>query len=697
VITSQVTLWLAAGLALALAARVCFREKAGISTLAFVAGLLLLALDSVFGALSLAALTRPDNELARQWYRWRFVALAFTPGVWLAFSVTFARGNSTSFLRRWMPAIVALLVLVPALALWRQKDLFNTGVSAWHLGYAGSIVHVFLVLGAAAVLMNVERTFRAAVGLMRWQLKFMVIGLATLFLVRVYTSTEFLIFSSVNPARDTLNAVALIICAAMGFVAERRAKSFMLELYPSPTLLYRSLAIMLVGGYLLAVGFLAKVLEHFGVGRNFSFQAFVLLAALVLLGLLSLSDRVRLQVKRFVSLHLRRPVYDVQKIWRRFSGATAGHMDENELCRATVNWVAETFDVLSVTLWLVPQRNSALVFGASTSLAESEAEKLIQPREQVAEPLEKLRVGATAIDIDAGTETWLQPMRQWQPAKFAHGGHRVCIPVMSGGELVAVMMLGDRVAGVPFSIQDLDLLKCVADQIAGDVVRIRLARKLLEAKEMEAFQTMATFFVHDLKNTAWTLSLLVENLRTHFDRPEFRDEAVRAVSKSVARINDLIGSLRDELRLTRGRADVNELAEAALQECAGMTDVKLVKHLTPMPTLEVDREQMHKVIVNLLVNAKEASRPGSEIRVETGQRDGYSVLVVEDKGCGMSAEFLKQRLFKPFQTTKKKGIGIGMFQSKMIVEAHGGRIEVDSEEGAGTTFRVLLPMTGGTI
>ena len=215
---------------------------------------------------------------------------------------------------------------------------------------------------------------------------------------------------------------------------------------------------------------------------------------------------------------------------------------------------------------------------------------------------------------------------------------------------------------------------------------------------MQAFQTMATFFVHDLKNTAWTLSLLVDNLRQHFDRPEFRDEAVRAVSKSVARINDLvrrIGSLRDELRLNRAQADVNELAEAALQECAGMTDVKLVKNLAPLPPLDVDREQLHKVIVNLLVNAKEASRPGGEIRLHTSQRNGHGVLAVEDDGCGMSAEFLKQRLFKPFQTTKKKGIGIGMFQSKMIVEAHGGRMEVDSEEGRGTTFRVLLPLPGG--
>jgi signal transduction histidine kinase len=215
---------------------------------------------------------------------------------------------------------------------------------------------------------------------------------------------------------------------------------------------------------------------------------------------------------------------------------------------------------------------------------------------------------------------------------------------------------------------------------------------------MQAFQTMATFFVHDLKNTAWTLSLLLENLRIHFDDPQFRDEAVRSVSKSVGRINDLIGrisSLRSELRLNRATTDLNDVVEGALKELAGMTDVSLVKTLAPLPQLEVDREQMHTVIVNLLVNAREASGAGGRITIGSARQNGDAIVSVRDNGCGLAPEFLKNQLFKPFQPTKKKGIGIGMFQSKMIVEAHGGRIEVDSKPGEGTTFRILLPLTEG--
>ena len=108
--------------------------------------------------------------------------------------------------------------------------------------------------------------------------------------------------------------------------------------------------------------------------------------------------------------------------------------------------------------------------------------------------------------------------------------------------------------------------------------------------------------------------------------------------------------------------------------------------------MRLDPAQIQKVLTNLVLNAREALGPGGIIRVETSQGNGWVVLSVSDNGCGMSADFIQRSLFRPFQTTKKKGIGIGMFHSKMIVEAHRGRIEVESEPGKGTAFRILLPV-----
>jgi signal transduction histidine kinase len=139
-------------------------------------------------------------------------------------------------------------------------------------------------------------------------------------------------------------------------------------------------------------------------------------------------------------------------------------------------------------------------------------------------------------------------------------------------------------------------------------------------------------------------------------------------------------------------SDLNEVVSQAVTGWVNTGDVDLVQDLHPLPRVYLDREQILKVVTNLVLNATQAISGKGRVCIETTHRNGWVVLAVADNGCGMSDEFRNRSLFRPFQTTKKKGLGIGVFQSKMIVEAHGGRIEVESEPGKGATFRVLLPI-----
>jgi signal transduction histidine kinase len=216
----------------------------------------------------------------------------------------------------------------------------------------------------------------------------------------------------------------------------------------------------------------------------------------------------------------------------------------------------------------------------------------------------------------------------------------------------------------------------------------------MRAKELEAFQAISAFFIHDLKNAASTLSLTLQNLPVHFDDPIFRQDALRGIGETANRINQLIsrvGALR-HLELKPVEADLNLLVADALEVLNGAPEITVVKERRLQPKLKVDCDQFRSVITNLLLNARDALGPRGEITIETRQKDSWAILSVVDNGCGMSPAFVKASLFRPFQTTKKKGLGIGMFQSKMIVEAHQGKIQVESELGAGTTFRVMLPL-----
>jgi signal transduction histidine kinase len=190
------------------------------------------------------------------------------------------------------------------------------------------------------------------------------------------------------------------------------------------------------------------------------------------------------------------------------------------------------------------------------------------------------------------------------------------------------------------------------------------------------------------------LSLTLQNLPVHFDDPAFRQDALRGISETANRINQLVsrvGALRPvEPKLAE--VDLNLLVVDALKVLNGTPEISVVKEFHLQPKLKVDQDQFGSVITNLLLNARDAVQAGGEIKIETNARDDWAILSVADNGCGMSPTFLKGSLFRPFQTTKKKGLGIGMFQSKMIVEAHRGKIQVNSEPGAGTTIRVMLPL-----
>jgi len=438
---------------------------------------------------------------------------------------------------------------------------------------------------------------------------------------------------------------------------------------------------------------LAQVVTRIGASATFKFQAFVVLLGFALLAVLLLSNRVRHTIGSFVSRHFRRPQYDFRQIWARFARCTSSVLDQTSLCTATAKLISETFNVLSVTIWLIDEHDR-LTFAASTSKSEREANDAIPNLANFGPVLTKIRGFSKPFDLEKAKGDYAESLRQIGSGQFRTGGNRTCAPLWTGDRCLGVAILADRVGGVPYTVEELDLLKCMGDQVAVSVLNLRLTEEIMRGKELEAFQAMSAFFVHDLKNAASTLSLTLQNLPVHFDDPAFRQDALRGIGETTNRINQLVsrvGALRPlEPKLVE--VDLNLLVSDALEALKGEPGITVVKNLQLERKLSVDRDQFGSVVTNLLLNARDAIELRGEVRVETSQSNDWAILSVADNGCGISPAFLRGSLFRPFQTTKKKGLGIGMFQSKMIVEAHRGKIQVDSEPGAGTTIRVMLPL-----
>src|SRR5438132_50274 len=477
--------------------------------------------------------------------------------------------------------VLVLLITGPGAVFWFRRG-----------GQPSKALNVLCLVATVLILMNLERTFRSAVGTTRWRIKFFVLGLAVIFGARFYARSQALVFSGYDLALTNIETVALLLGCVLMAAAYFRSGFIEIDVYPSRAVLHTSVTVLLAGIYLFFVGVLAQIVVHFGGAGNFPVETFLVLLRLVIFAVVLLSHRIPQSIQLFISRHFARPQHDFRQIWTRFTASMSSVLDEGDLCVAAGRLISETFNALSVSIWLLDSQYERLVRASSTLHSEQEQ--------------------------------------------------------------------------------------------AGDSTR-----------ELEAFQTMSAFFIHDLKNTASTLSLMLQNLPIHFDDPAFRKDALRSIGATVDRINDLISSLsafRHELHLNPTELDLNLLVTEILKslDCAG--DAELVTKLDPLPKMVGDREQLRSMVTNLLLNARDAVGGAGRIMVETRQRNGWVTLSIADNGCGMTPAFVKNSLFRPFSTTKKKGLGIGMFHAKMIVEAHRGNIQVKSKLGSGTTVEVMLPL-----
>lgn len=676
------------------AALILLRKERHVSSWNFFAGMVLLSLSSLFDGLMLSAVDEPKASL---WQRLSLFAALPAPAVWLAFSLCYSRGNSREFLLKWRYAlaIVLLLPLGIAIATGLPVKLQPSGTgAAWWLPFDRSLGALnILSLGAyVLVLSNLEKTLRAAAGTVLWRIKFAILGLSVIFGARIYAATLGLLYSGQSSDLAVVEALALILGGALLGIAYTRRGFSDLDVYPSRTILQSSVTILLVGGYLVVVGLLAQALARFERTNTFHAQALLVLLATVVLGVLLLSSRVRLRVRQLVSRHFHRPVHDYRAVWTSLTQSLSTVFSQRELSQRSARLIASTFDVLSVDIWIVDSAHQSLVLGASTTGLDHEAKQ----GAELLVPLPSFEDIRSSRPVVLGTDAprWARDWQNLGAAQFRTGGTRVCVPLIANGEVVGMILLSDRVDGHAYEIDEFDILQCIGDQVAAALLRLRMTAELMQSKELEAFQTMSAFFVHDLKNAAAGLSLTLENLPVHFNDPAFRTDAFRGIERTVSRIHQLIerlSTLRNRLDMNPTEVDLNELVVQAFQQL-GPEDIACVTHqLGPIPKIKADQEQLQSVINNLLLNARDAVHGSGHIRVETSSKDGNALLLIEDDGCGMSPEFVKESLFRPFQSTKKNGLGIGMFQSRQIINAHCGRIDVQTAPGQGTRFLVSLP------
>lgn len=642
-----------------------------------------LVLTAVLELLDLQSLTSTEDPFF--WKRCAIITEALLPPLWILTSLTFARQSGPwklSHLSRAALGLAFMLALPPILlpldSFLYAPDFPNE--SLLFLQGPGYFNYLWIMACLVFALVQFEKTFANASPSAQYKIKYDIIGLGAVLAVLVFYFSQALIYRTIN--MNYLPVRSLVYLAAAGITTysliRRRGK---VRIEVSRQAAFKSIVLVAVGVYLLLIGFMGEGMQHFG----FSFPRTVMASFAFLLGIgllvLLLSDRVRREVKVVLHKNFYQNKYDYRTQWLNFTRQLSTSRSGDELLQRILAAYCEVFGIENAALFLYDQ--SCGGFSMTAGYRLELIDEVVQ-RENSLIAFMKERDWVVCIKDD-NPEIMPENRRLFSDNKISF-----VVPLFDGENVEGFITLGPVIkADESYIYEDYDLMKTIARQASLAILHQKLSEQISQAREITAIGNVATFVAHDLKNQVTNLSLMVENASRHIANPEFQQDMLVSLANTVTKMQKLIASLKDlgEKELYNPQlVNLLELVNATAACIAGgRIIVSGVDQL-----VRVDGEEIQKVVMNLLVNAIEASGPDQQVVIEVGASAGLAFIRVTDWGCGMTAGFVRSELFKPFRTSKKQGLGIGLYQCRQIIEAHGGRIEVTSVPGSGSVFTVWL-------
>jgi putative PEP-CTERM system histidine kinase len=572
----------------------------------------------------------------------------------------------------WLLAGVAALALLPLAV----GPLYGAAPPALALGCR--------LLLAVLGLLLLEQLYRATPAHERWGIKYACLGVGVLFAYDFYLYSDGLLFQRLNGdllgARGLVNALGAPLLAISAARSPRRA----LGLALSRQMLFGSAALIGSAVYLLAMAACAWYLRRFGGAWGVLVQmAWLAGAAIVLAGVL-FSGAARAYAKVFISKHFYQSDFDYREEWQRFTRALS--LDGPELGQRAVQAIAALVESPGGALWLRSE-DGGCVPAASWNL----------PRQQDGADVAFCRFLENRVWVLDVSECLARPERYagLSPPNWLAGMAQawLVVPLMLHGRLHGLVALTAPRAGLALDWEMRDLLKLAGSQAASYLAHRTSTDALAVARQFESFNRMSAFIVHDLKNLVSQLSLLLTNAERHQGNPEFQQDMLATLAHSVRKMTLLLH------KLSRGEGP-EQPAPLALAEVLAQA-VRARAAARPCPSLDVldggldvlaDRQRLERVLGHLIQNAIEATPADGKVALSL-RREGLSAVIeLSDSGHGMSEQFIRERLFKPFDSTKPAGMGIGVFESRDYLCGIGGRLEVNSAPGQGSTFRIILPL-----
>ncbi|NJC34612.1 putative PEP-CTERM system histidine kinase [Sphingomonas jejuensis] len=582
--------------------------------------------------------------------------------------------------RSGLGLLYAVVIGVSVLAaLVHPLQLLAGGVEA--IGFTALVLRLIAAIGALVLVHNL---YTAAAPDARASIRMVVVALAVMwtFDLNLYT-IDYLVHAPVIGA-DALRATVTLLIAGLFALSLRQDGRTRLRV--SRTVAFQSLSLVAIGGYLILMAAITSMIDAWGGdGARLMQVGFVVLTTFVMLALVP-SERMRAWARVKVAKHLFQHRYDYRQEWMRFT-ETIGHPGEGAdgLDRRIVKAVAD-ITLSPGGLMLAPADAGTMTERVRWTWTGGEPPAPALTADGVQMLASGRIVDLDAVrrgdDDDAGVPDWM----------IADAAIWAAVPLVHFDRLAAVVLLARPPIDRTLDWEDFDLLRVVGRQAASYLSEAQGQEALSDARRFDEFNRRFAFIMHDIKNLVSQLTLLARNAERHADNPEFRADMVETLRTSAGRMNDLLARLSQHNKAKP--EEPRPVALAALVHAVARSKRSLhplvVDGAADLHAL-ADPARLEQILGHLVQNAIDASRAGEPVTIRL-RRAGVDVAVeVIDTGCGMSAEFIRSQLFRPFASTKDGGFGIGAFEARSLAASMGGRIEVDSRDGEGSRFTLLLP------
>lgn len=469
-------------------------------------------------------------------------------------------------------------------------------------------------------------------------------------------------------------------------VSVRRFKEGSVRVFVSRNVVFYSSMLMIAGLYLLIMALAGYLINYLGGewGQYLSFGFFIL--GSIVLSALLITETVRRKVKVLISKHFFANKYEYREEWLELISKIETASSENYY-KISLQTMMSKVDALGGAILKANGNDGFLVkYSEHLVLDEVFNQDLI-----LLEHFSKKR--GWIIEMNEYDEDPLSyPGLFIHPKTWLAAGINILVPVFIGKTFYGFFVLSKAYESKELNWEDRDLLFAVAKQLGNFISLNEANDKLAESKQFDAFNQMSAFLVHDLKNIQAQLELITSNAVVHRTNPEFVDDVFDTVESATERLSKVLTQLRNKqvAQSTRKNIEISDIIEQVVeQRNIAQPQVQFVYQ--GKCKVVIDEERFFSVMNHLIENAQEATDKNGWVKVDLIKRKESFNIIVSDNGCGMSENFIKTRLFKPFDTTKgNAGMGIGVFEAKQFFESVQGDLSVNSIEGQGTEMIISL-------